>query len=148
MQRIEPSGRKPRHQLRLPCQVVRERDFRLIADRVDNLSVTGLSVSPAEPVLTGEKLIVSFRLPRQGVWIDAEACVTRVMHGRRPGEDQRCLGLAFEQPDRERDRAISRELAFLPPVPPGRSNRDEPSARILRVLAWFSTRIEPTWEFG
>jgi hypothetical protein len=30
-------------------------------------------VAPAEPVLTGEKLIVSFRLPDDGMWAGAEA---------------------------------------------------------------------------
>jgi hypothetical protein len=147
MDQLETSGRMPRHLLRLPCQVVRERDFRLIADRVENLSVTGLSVSPAEAVLTGESLIVSFRLPHEGVWIDAEATVTRVIHGRRPGEDQRALGLKFERVADEHRRAIARELKQVPPAPPGRSLRDEASDRIARVLAWFSSRIEPSWEY-
>jgi hypothetical protein len=146
MDLFETSGRMPRHLMRLPCQVVRERDFRLIADRVENLSLTGISVSPAEAVLTGEKLIVSFRLPHEGVWIDAEACVTRVIHGRRPGEDQRALGLAFQDVNEELRCAIARELTRIPPAPPGRSHRSEPSQRIMRVLAWFSTRIEPSWE--
>jgi hypothetical protein len=136
----------PRHLLRLPCQVVRERDFRLIADRLENLSLSGLEVSPAEPVLTGEKLIVSFRLPREGVWVDAEARVTRVIHGRRPGDEGRSLGLAFEAVDEHTQRAIEKELSNTPVAPPGRSMRDEHSQRITRVLAWFSTRITPTWE--
>jgi hypothetical protein len=146
MDPIETSGRMPRHLMRLPCQVVRERDFRLIADRAENLSLTGLSVSPAEPVLTGEKLLVSFRLPHAGVWVDAEARVTRVIHGRRPGEDQRALGLAFEDVEVEQQLAIARELMQVPPAPPGRSLRDEHSERVARVLAWFSTRIMPSWE--
>jgi hypothetical protein len=146
MDEFETGGRMPRHLMRLPCQVVRERDFRLIADRVENLSLTGLSVSPAEPVLTGEKLIVSFRLPHEGIWVDAEARVTRVIHGRRPGEDQRALGLAFEDVSVELQLAIARELLRTPPAPPGRSLRDEHSNRVARVLAWFSTRIEPSWE--
>ncbi len=146
MDQFETSGRMPRHLMRLPCQVVRERDFRLIADRVENISLTGLSVSPAEPVLTGEKLIVSFRLPHEGIWVDAEARVTRVIHGRRPGEDQRALGLAFEDVSVELQLAIARELMKTPPAPPGRSLRDEHSYRVARVLAWFSTRIEPSWE--
>jgi hypothetical protein len=146
MEPIETSGRMPRHLMRLPCQVVRERDFRLIADRVENLSLTGLSVSPAEPVLTGEKLIVSFRLPHEGIWIDAEARVMRVIHGRRPGEDQRALGLAFEDVDITLQLAIARELAHLPPAPLGRVLRDEHSDRVARVLAWFSTRIAPSWD--
>jgi hypothetical protein len=109
--------------------------------------MSGLSVSPAEPVLTGEKLIVSFRLPHVGTWIDAEAYVSRVIHGRRPGEDQRALGLCFEQLNEEQQTAIARELTQVPPAPPGRSLRDEASERVARVLGWFSTRIEPSWEY-
>lgn len=146
MQTVETRGRTPRHLLRLPCQVVRERDFRLIADRLDNLSLTGLSVSPAEPVLTGEKLIVSFRLPHEAIWVDAEVRVTRVIHGRRPGEDVRSLGLAFEHLDFQAQRAIARELSQTPVAPPGRSMRDEQSERVGRVLAWFSGRVTPCWD--
>jgi hypothetical protein len=146
MPSVETRGRTPRHLLRLPCQVVRERDFRLIADRLDNLSLTGLSVSPAEPVLTGERLIVSFRLPHEQVWVDAEVRVTRVNHGRRPGEDVRSLGLAFERVDESTQRAIARELGRTPVAPPGRSIRDEQSERVARVLAWFSGRITPCWD--
>lgn len=146
MAQFDRVGRNPRHLLRLPCQVVRERDFRLIADCVDNLSVTGLLVSPAEPVLTGERLLVSFRLPREEVWIDAEARVTRVVHGRRPGEVRRALGLEYEMLPDEARRAIERELRFVPPAPPGRSYRDEVSNRLARVLGWYSARIGLAWQ--
>ena len=146
MQNVENSGRMPRHLMRLPCQVVRERDFRLVADRLETLSLTGLSVAPAEPVLTGEKLIVSFRLPKQGVWVDAETCVTRVIHGRRPEDGGRALGLVFETIDELTLMHIACELACTPMAPPGRAIRDEQSNRITRVLAWFSSRIEPSWD--
>lgn len=146
MDQLATRGRMPRHLMRHPCQVVRERDFRLIADRIEDLSLTGLAVSPAEAVLTGEKLIVSFRLPHVGMWIDVEARVTRVIHGRRPGEDQRALGLEFEELPAPLKSAIAGELRSVPPAPPGRSNRDEHGARITRVLAWFSSRIEPSWQ--
>ncbi|HMA95304.1 MAG TPA: PilZ domain-containing protein [Polyangiaceae bacterium] len=146
MAQFDQFSRKSRHLLRLPCQVVRERDFRLIADRVDNLSTTGLLVSPAEAVLTGERLLVSFRLPREGVWVDAEARVTRVIHGRRPGEVQRALGLEFEAVAEESRAAIGRELSKVPPAPPGRARRDEVSSRLARVLGWYSARVGLCWQ--
>src|SRR5688572_31070776 len=89
-------GRSPRRAARLACQLVRERDFRLIADRIIDLSPRGLLVGPADPVLTGEQLLLSFCLPGSTYWIDGEAVVTRVVHGRRPGEYSRGLGLALE----------------------------------------------------
>ena len=98
MTRLRPKTRRvARRAARVPCQVVRERDFRLIADRVLDLSSGGVLVGPADPVLTGERVLVSFQ-GRAG-WIDAEAVVARVVHGRRDGEHTRALGLSFEELD-------------------------------------------------
>ena len=94
---LSPRSRRPiRHTAHIACQVVRERDFRLVADRVANLSLNGMLVGPADPVLTGEKIIDSFPSPVDGLWIDAQATVTLVLHGRRPGEYRRALGLEFD----------------------------------------------------
>jgi len=112
--------RAVRHSVRLECQVVRERDFRLLADRVVNLSATGLVVSPADPALTGERLIVSFRIPHSGHWVDAEATVARVVHGRRPGEHTRALALELENIEEIPQMLLTRALQRCPPAPPGR----------------------------
>jgi hypothetical protein len=83
-----------RRQVVLPCQAVRERDFVLIADRTLDISVDGLLLPLRRPVLTGEALIVSFAIP--GMWIDAEATIARVIHGRRPGDDGLAIGVVFD----------------------------------------------------
>lgn len=93
---VKAHRRTTRHSVKLACQVVRERDFQLVADQIVNLSSTGLFVSPADPALTGERLIVSFQIPHSGQWVDAEATVARVVHGRRPGEYTRGLALELE----------------------------------------------------
>jgi len=111
--------RATRHAVKLECQVVRERDFRLVADRIVNLSETGLMVSPADPALTGERLIVSFRIPHSGYWVDAEATVARVVHGRRPGEHTRGLALELEAVEEIPKILLSRALRRCPPAPPG-----------------------------
>jgi len=116
-------GRPARSLTRLICQVVRERDFRLVADRILDVSASGLLVAPADPVLTGEPVIVSFQ-GRSGAWVDAEARVARVVHGRRRGEHTRALGLCFEHLDTASRRALDEYLRHLVPVPPGaRSER-------------------------
>jgi hypothetical protein len=118
--------RSPRHVLRTPCQIVRLRDFRLIADRVENFSAGGLLVSPAEPVLTGEEVLISLRFPQTDEWFDATAVVSRVVHGRRPGEWSRRLGLEFHELDLEGKCLIERQLRLTPPAPPrGRPGRRE-----------------------
>jgi hypothetical protein len=112
-------GRSPRRATRLACQLVRERDFRLIADRIVNLSPGGLLVGPSDPVLTGERLLLTFCLPDSSYWVDSEAVVTRVVHGRRPGEYSRALGLSFEDLAPFARMMLERTLRKLPPVPPG-----------------------------
>jgi hypothetical protein len=131
-------ARTSRRTLRARCQVVRERDFRLVADCVRNLSQSGMLVAPADPVLTGERLIVSFRLPESDIWIDAEAVVSRVVHGRRAGENTRALGLEFGQLDPDARRALERCLRHAPPVPPGRSASEPPTPALVRALARLS----------
>jgi hypothetical protein len=120
MRRTPPRShhRLPRHLLTAPCQVVRERDFRLIADRVVDLSVSGVLVGPADPVLTGERLLVSFQLPHSLYWLDAEMIVTRVVHGRRPGEHTRALALTFDGISGLSRYMIRHALDCLPPAPP------------------------------
>ena len=122
---------------------MRERDFCLIADRIDNLSVTGLLVSPADTVLTGEKLIVSFQAPRWGVWIDAEATVARVLHGRRWGEYTRSLGLEFETLPAWSRFVLEqnlRQIPYAPPSPPRTRPSAVCAARILARLTGRSAR--------
>src|SRR5580700_5233114 len=88
-----------RRSIHVDCQVVRERDFRLIGSRGVDLSPAGMLVMAQEPVLTGEPVIVAFRLPRSAYWFDAEATIARVVHGRRPGDVGRCLAIEFDELD-------------------------------------------------
>lgn len=84
-----------RREVVLPCQAVRLSDFSLIADRTLDVSVDGLLVPSERPVSIGDAMIVSFPIP--GLWIDAEATVTRIVRGRRPGDDGKAaVGLAFD----------------------------------------------------
>jgi len=87
--------RTVRRSVLLGCQVVRERGFRLVSSLAFDLSTDGMLVLTGERVLTGEPLIVSFRAPESDSWFDLEAQVARVIHGRRPGDQGRCLGLSF-----------------------------------------------------
>jgi c-di-GMP-binding flagellar brake protein YcgR len=119
------NGRRPvRYSVKGSCQIVRERDFQLVADRIENLSTWGMLVGPADPVLTGERVLVSFEMPGDLGWFDAYARVTRVLHGRRAQETTRKLGLEFEEL-RPYDRYRLRQACEgTPPIPrltrPGR----------------------------
>jgi hypothetical protein len=111
-----------RHRLALDCQVVRARDFRLVAASSLDLSTAGMLVPTTLPVLTGEDLVVSFRAPRSPRWIDTAAVVARVVHGRRPGDHGRCLGIAFDELGDEDRWELFRSLQRIPPATPGRGN--------------------------
>lgn len=112
----------------LPCQAVRERDFKLIADRTLDISVDGLLLPMSDEalVLTGETLIISFPIP--GMWVDAEASVTRVVHGRRPGDEGAACGVLFDVISPSARAALAGFLHGKPPPLPRRG----PLARLRR----------------
>ncbi len=110
----------------LPCQAVRERDFKLIADRTLDISVDGVLLPVQEHILTGETLILSFPIP--GMWIDAEATVTRVVHNRRPGDDGLACGVLFDVISPSARAALAGFLHGKPPPLPRRG----PLARLRR----------------
>jgi len=109
-----------RRDVLLGCQVVRERDFSLVSSLAFDLSQGGMLVLTAGRVLTGEELLVSFRAPQTGEWFDLEATVARVLHGRRPGDRGRCLGLEFQSFDLAGRWRLSEGIRGLPPASIGR----------------------------
>ncbi|HEY3820736.1 MAG TPA: PilZ domain-containing protein [Polyangiaceae bacterium] len=119
--------------MRVECQVVRERDFRLLGSRAVDLSPMGMQVMAQERVLTGEPVIVSFRLPLSlgsYRWFDTEATVARVVHGRRPGDVGRCFGLSFETLEAGVSAFLRRALRGVPPPLPMREPRVDYAATI------------------
>ncbi len=114
-----------RREVLFPCQVVRERDFRLVSSLAFDLSTDGMLVLTSDRVLTGEPVIVSFRAPRTGDWFDVEATVARVLHGRRPGDRGRGLGLFFQTIGQTDKWRLSDGLRGFPAA---RRARAEPSA--------------------
>jgi hypothetical protein len=119
-----------RRAIRVECQVVRERDFRLLSSHGVDVSPTGMLAATEEMVLTGEPLIVAFRLPRTAFWFDAEATIARVVHGRRPGDRGRFLGLEFDRLDPEAKWLLARALRDVPPPVPRRERRVDYAASV------------------
>ena len=103
-----------RRYVRLPCEVVREHDFTLIGDLALDLSTKGMLVRAKTRVLTGEEVVVAFQAPRSNVWFDALGVVTRVLHGRRPGDDLGVsLGIEFYGMHPRTERALFEHLRGL-----------------------------------
>jgi hypothetical protein len=112
-----------RRAVRVHCEVVRERDFKLLGVHGVDLSPLGMLIMTREPVLTGEPVFVAFRLPYGTRWFDAEATVARVVHGRRPGDCGRGLGLAFNSLEPEEHAFLNRALSAVAPTVPMREPR-------------------------
>ena len=114
-------SRPVRHSVRIPCQVVRERDFRLVGRHVLDLSKEGMLVLSDRPVLTGEQMWLTLKVPgTTSMWLDAEATVTRVVHNRRPGDEGRALGLSFTWAAPEAALMLEKQLAWFREAQPRR----------------------------
>jgi hypothetical protein len=122
-----------RRAVRIDCQVVRSRDFKLLGARALDLSTKGMLVETDINVLTGEDVLVTFRAPRTHQWFDCEAIVARVLHGRRPGDRGQCLGLSFETLDEWSRVMLRNDLHGLPPPIPKRAPRIDYAASVLRA---------------
>lgn len=108
----------PRAQLRRPistfCEVVRERDFRLVGSRIVDLSTRGLLVESDLQVLTGDEVLVSLRSPASKRWYDVAGTVARVVHGRRKRDRRRAIGIAFDNLDVFSELLLCEELRQFP----------------------------------
>ena len=116
-----------RRYVRLPCEVVRERDFRRVSDLALDLSTRGMLVRTRERVLTGEDVVIAFQPPRSNAWFDAVGTVARVVHGRRPGDSGVCLGLEFHDLEPELERLLFQQLRGIAAPEPLR-----PARKLLR----------------
>lgn len=112
------------------CQVVREHDFKLIARHAVDLSPDGMLVLADVPVLTGEDVIVTFRAPISKLWFDTVGTVARIVHGRRPGDPGRCIGIQFDVAEQFSQALLAVSLRKVPPPLPRRAPRLDYAAMV------------------
>jgi hypothetical protein len=132
-------GKKQRRSLRravqVPCSAISTGKYRELGSRVLDMSTRGMLVQCDDFVRLGESLMVMFRTPRGGVWLDAEAEVARIIHGWRTGDPGYCMGLRFtymERPDRNE---LMCRLAGLPPPIPQRRRKVDYAETVRRIAA-------------
>ena len=118
----------------VPCQAVAERGFRLLGERVVDLSPEGMLVQSDATAELGEEVLVAFRAPRMRLWMDAQAQVARIVWGDRAGDRCRGIGLRFTRLAAS-DRAILVPglAGFAPPAPGRRLRMDY--ASVVRAVA-------------
>lgn len=122
--------REVRRAIGLTCQVVRERDFRLVADQALDLSPDGMLVRSDSELEIGESLIVSFKATQLGLWFDSEAQVARIVKGRRDGDRGAGIGLSFSTLDRVKRLILRGHLRRVPPPLPRRTQRIDWTATV------------------
>lgn len=120
--------------VRLDCEVLRERDFRVIGDLALDLSERGMLVRTSARVLTGEDVVVCFKPPRSNRFVSAYGHVARVVHGRRPGDRYRSLGLDLHGMDEDERRVLWESLRGLPAPEPLREPKAGITSRLARAL--------------
>ena len=131
-----------RRRFRSRCQAVALDQFRLVGERVLDLSTRGMLLACDQRVELGDDLLVTFPAPEiedgaeQPIWIDAEAEVTRRIGGFRAGDLGYCVGLRFTRMDRaSRDELLAR-LAGLPPPVPQRLPRADYAETVRRIATF------------
>ena len=88
--------REIRRAVRLGCRVVRRSNWRLLGDRIVDLSPQGMLLLSDERIDSGDEVFVSFEATELPLWFDTRATVTRIVTGRRPGDCGRALGVRFD----------------------------------------------------
>ena len=102
-----------RRAVRLECQAVRERDFRLLGTKAVDLSPYGmrLLVDDRAGIVVGDEVMVTFRAPGSHRWVDTVARVT--------GLFPTSIGLQFVEMDAPSHGVLEKTLRGLPPpIPP------------------------------
>jgi hypothetical protein len=127
--------REVRRAMVMSCQIVRERDFRLIAEKALDVSPDGMLVATDVDLEPGENVFVSFRTTELGIWFDSEASVARVIRGRRPGDKGKGVALRFSTLSRVKRFILRGHLRRVPPPVPRRSQRIDWCATIRSIEA-------------
>jgi hypothetical protein len=139
----------------MSCQIVREADFRLIADKAIDVSPDGMLVATDVDLEPGENVFVSFYMPlgrsmapsarlaqgaadpptELGLWFDTEASVARVVRGRRPGDKGKGIALRFKSLSRVKRLILRSRLRKIPPPVPRRSQRIDWTATVVGIAS-------------
>lgn len=127
--------REVRRKTMLACRVIRERDCELIGACAVDLSPDGMLVMAVRDAAIGDQVHVSFHATELGIRFDAEARVTRLVRGRRPGDRGRCVGLRFENMDAVKRFILRGHLKKSAPPLPQREPRIDYAATIRKIAS-------------
>ena len=112
--------RSLRRRFRAPCEAVRLDGFQLLSRELLDLSPRGALIACEAPIEPGDEVVLSFRAPPRGPYIDVVSTVARVICGWREGDPGFAAGVRFEDIEDETTRELVRRLSGLPPTLPAR----------------------------
>mgnify|MGYP001144183546 CR=1 FL=1 len=117
------SRRAVRRAVLRPCLAVAVDGYRLLGQRVLDLSPRGMLVTCGQRVEQGDEVFVTFQAPGDGLWMNAETEVTRIVRGNRHWDVGPCIGLRFKNLEGSRRGELLSRLAGIPPTIPRRPLR-------------------------
>lgn len=116
-----PQRRAVRRATRARCHAVSDLGFELLGELALDVSPLGMMLACDAPAALGETVFVSLQTPGPSpIWLDAEAEITRILHGFRAGDHGYCAGLRFTYLERKSRAELLARLAGLPPPIPRR----------------------------
>ena len=129
-----------RRELVVDCQVVSERDFRLLGSRTWDLSPDGLLLQADDFAEVGEPVLFSVRIPNSRDWLDGHGRVARIVRGLRDTDRGPGLGVSFTDVDGIARARLAAALRRVPPAAPARRVRKDYAGTISDI---FEGRSEP-----
>jgi PilZ domain len=110
-----------RRWVRIEAEIVRAHDFVKVGGCIVDLSEDGLRArGECDALVVGDELIVAFRAPATGDWIERTGWVAHLEPA--SAEEGASFGVVFEPGDEDDRAALSDLLARLPPVIPRRDS--------------------------
>lgn len=122
-----------RRTVRLGCEVVRTRDYRLVGKKMLDLSLSGLQVLAEDELQAGENVEVFFRVPYSSVWVLAEGSVARIIGGKRPGDDGPAFGIELAPLHPDALAALKNAQNRFPPTMAWRPRRVDYAATVQAI---------------
>ncbi len=119
-----------RRAVRLPCDVVRTRDWKPIGKQMVDLTAAGLQLLAEDDAQVGEDVQVLFRVPFTNLWTFVEGTVKRVVNGWRTGDWGPAYGIQLAKMDPILETILRGTLWRFPPTIPWRPKRIDYAATV------------------
>ncbi len=123
-----------RHVFRAPCIVRSQIDGRLVADRLEDVSYSGLRVSTTtQAVHLGERVDVSLQIPGSRLWLSASGRVARAIPGRRAEDRGPSVGVRLDRMDGMSRALLTSIVSGQPLVEATRGGRRDYAEQVARI---------------